>query len=72
MRNDESGWTKELTKVFSGGLINHVERMENDRLVKGSVYNLKGIKGKISFFVSFPLSLLSWHDACQPRSGRIW
>ena len=38
---------------------------------------LKGIKGKISFFISFNstyllFSLISWNDAWRPRGGENW
>ena len=42
--------------------------------VRGRVYNLKGIKEKISFFsflsfASLLLLLISWHDACSLHGG---
>ena len=37
--------------------------------VEVRAYNLKDIKGKICFFSSLLLYLISWHDACSARSG---
>ena len=37
----------------------------------GRAYNLKRIKGKVSFltFVSLLQELISWHDACRTGGG---
>ena len=48
----------------------------NDMSRSWSNWQLKGIKGKISFLIYFSftdlLPLISWHDAWRPRGGGNW
>ena len=64
-----------LTRCHSCEITQLYKALKGRKSVSGRNPQLRGIKGKISFFISFSftnliLQLISWHDACQPCSGR--